>query len=152
MPPKKRKRVSRSRARRRRPAYVCPNPLCQEVLPIQSGLTSNHFLHFTTCSQVNTSVLSILEATDQAAIDRGTSTDTVAVDIDPCTHSDSDDDANALFDFDANYPENEAEIGVTYMAAEDNADLVADGVFGVPVVACQAGVAHTVDDHAEIKL
>jgi hypothetical protein len=70
------------------------------------------------------------------------------VDIDPCTHSDSDDDTNEFFDFDADYPENDA----ADMAAEDNADLVADGVFGVPVVARQAGVAHTVDDHAEIKL
>jgi hypothetical protein len=34
------------------------------------------------------------------------------VDINPCIHSDSDDDANTLFDFDADYPENEAEIGV----------------------------------------
>jgi hypothetical protein len=150
MPPKKQKRGSRSRARCR-PAYVCPNPLCQEVLPSQSGLT-NHFLHFTTCSQVNTSVLSILETAHQAGIDRGTSTDTVAVDIDPCTHSDSDDEAKALFNFDADYLENEAEIGVADMAAEDNAALVVDGLFGMPVVARQAGVAHTVEDHAEIKL
>jgi hypothetical protein len=143
MPLKKRKRVSRSLARRR-PTYVCPNPLYQEVLPSKSGLT-NPCLHFTTCSQVNTSILSILEATNEAtidrgsstdtvgtlpngyvraspSIDRGSSTDTVAVDIDPCTHSDLDDDANALFDFEADYPENEAKIGVAYMAVKDNAN------------------------------
>jgi hypothetical protein len=30
--------------------------------------------------------------------------------------------------------------------------LLMAAVFGVTVVACQAGVAHTVGDHAEIKL
>jgi hypothetical protein len=37
------------------------------------------------------------------------------VEIDPCTHSDSDDVTNPLFNFDADYPENEAEIGVADM-------------------------------------
>jgi hypothetical protein len=103
MPPPKRERGGRSlcgamgRARRA-PAYVCPNPLCKEVLPAsQSGLT-NHFLHFTTCSNVNPSVLSILQDTQKANTDRETSLARAASELDPCVHSDSEEATDYRFD------------------------------------------------------
>jgi hypothetical protein len=137
---------------RRAPVYVCPNPLCKEVLPNHSGLT-NHFLHFTTFGKVNTSVLVILEDAQQADTDRETSLARVASELDPCVHSNSEEATDYHFDFVEDYPENEAEPEVVAAHEEANARLADKGNFaGVHVVAHQAGVAHTVDDHAELKL
>ena len=139
MPPKKQKRGPAV-------AYVCPNPLCQRGFRSQSGLT-NHFLHFTTCGDANTSV-----GAQQADTDRETS------EPDPCFHSDSEEATDYRFDFVEDYPENEAEPDVAadhdIINQDDaNARLADHGNFaGVHVVARQAGVVHTVDDHAEIKL
>jgi hypothetical protein len=159
MQPKKRKRGGRSlcgamgRARRA-PAHVCPDPLCKEVLPSQSGLT-NHFLHFTTCGNVNTSVLAILEDSQQADTDREASLALATSELNPwCVHSDSEEATVYRFDFVENYLENEAEPEVVAAHEEANARLADHGNFadGIHVVARQAGVVHTVNAHAEIKL
>jgi hypothetical protein len=130
---------------RRALVYVCPNPLCKEVLSSQSGLT-NHFLHFATCDNVNTSVVAFLEDSQQDDADRGTSLAGATSELDPCVHSDSEEAPEYRFDFVENYPETAHE--------EANARLADPGNFaaGIHVIARQAGVAHTVDDHAEIKL
>jgi hypothetical protein len=93
---------------RRAPAYACPNPLCKEVLPSQSGLT-NHFLHFTTCGNVNTSVIAILEEAQQADTERETSLARATSELDPCIHSDSEEATDYRFDFVEEYLENEAD-------------------------------------------
>ena len=86
---------------------VCPNPLCKRVLPSPQGLT-NHFLHFSTCAEVNTSVDAILAAAEQTAMDIAAAAALAEVDVNPCDASASDDDAeNTRFDFIADYPEND---------------------------------------------
>jgi hypothetical protein len=139
MPPKKRERGGLSPrvtmgGSRRAPAYVCPNPLCKQVLPSQSGLT-NHFLHFTTCGNVNTSVLAILEDAQQADTDRETSLAQATSELDPCVHSNSEEEATDYrFDFVEDYPENEAEPDVVDDQEDANARL-ADRVVHVRIKA-----------------
>ena len=64
---------------------------------------TNHFLHFSTCSEVNQTAIALL----QTAEDREPSS--MAMEIDPCVHTDSDDDTDIPFDFIVEYPENDAD-------------------------------------------
>jgi hypothetical protein len=127
--------------------------MCKEVLPSKSGLIT-HFLHFTTYGNVNPSVQAIVEAAQQADIDRATSLARATSELDPCVHSDFEETMDYRFDFAEDYPENEAEPDVVANQEDVNARLADHGNFaGVHFVTRQAGIAHTVDDqHAEIKL
>jgi hypothetical protein len=147
----KRKWKPRNRPDASRP-HVCPNPLCQKVLSSPQGLT-NHFLHFTTCSNINDSVVALLASAAREVLDHDPETALAVATVDPCADSDSDNDVNVPFDFMADYPENEAAFGLEVPVVPADAIVAAQGVFaGVRVVAHQTGVVHTVADYAEIKL
>ena len=157
MPSTKRKRAAR-KTQRTSEVHVCPNPRCQKVVLSPQGLT-NHFLHYTTCANINALVVAHLAYANQEGNDQVggvvvPSTASVVAAADPCADSDSDDE-NALFNFVGDYPTNEVMPAVENTAEEAPAvaALGAQGVFaGVRVLGRQAGVVHTVDEYAEIKL
>jgi hypothetical protein len=98
-------------------------------------------------------ILAILEDAQQANTDRETPLAQATSELDPCVHSDSEEPTNYRFDFVEDYPENEAEPDVVANQEDVNARLADHGNFaGVHVVTRQAGVTHTIDDHAGIKL
>lgn len=119
-------------------AYICPNPLCHRTFTTQQGRT-NHFQHYSQCSAM---ALSILARPTASA----------AKMADPCVDTDSEENDDMAFDFDAAYPDEGVDATAGPAAEAPIAVVAAGGFTQAHVVVHQTGVTYTVDEHAELSL
>ena len=119
--------------------HLCPNQLCHRKFTSKQGMT-NHFQHYSQCSEIAGSGFENSQPATATTL------------ADPCVDTDSDDDADAPFDFEAEYPENAVDAAAG-PALPDQAALAAQGIFGnAHVVVRQAGVTSTVAEYVELSL